>query len=440
MKKARCIMLSRNMLNKEEMKKFIEDIFCVDKEEIEIVIDPVAPEYIISDTGIYEREYNYQTFKKLYSKERIKILIIDEAEYPDLNLFDYVLMYMDSHLSCGDRICAVPQSYLYDLRENDLCGAKTEVLKKELSRKDSFCNFLYSNPNAHPMRDRLFYVLNDYKKVDAIGSHLNNTDRYVIDRSSVNWFEKSIEKKSRYKFTIAAENASFPGYTTEKLISSFKAHSIPIYWGNQNISEEYNEEAFINAGKYENIMELVREVKRIDANDDLWMEMISKPWRTPEQLKRERIRMQEYRKFVSYIFQEDIRKAHRVPVGTHITVYKNHWMEPQKWGTCLFLESPRKCAVFGSGQTGQDCMRDLKQMGIEIDCFYDNDTAKWGTDYEGIPIISFSTWINRKEIIIVASKLYEDSIFLQLEKAGARAGIDYVSYSCISELLALCKK
>lgn len=439
MKKVRCVLLTRNMLDDQGMRKTLESIFCVDKEKIEIIIDRDNPEYIVSDTGIYEREYNYQIFKKLYSKERIKVLVVDEAEYPDLNLFDYVLMYMDSHLKCDDRIYAMPHSFLYGINENELCGAGQELLKQELQKKTSFCNFLYSNPNAHFMRDQLFYVLNDYKKVDAIGRHLNNVDGCMNDRSSADWFLSSVEKKSKYKFTIAAENADFPGYTSEKIVSSFRAHSIPIYWGDQNIAERFNEEAFINANKYENLTSLAEEVRRIDESDDLWMEMVSKPWRTPQQLKSEQLKMEAYRMGVRKILQQDMEKAHRIPDGTHMTVYTNHWMEPAKWGSCLFIENKKGCAIFGSGHDGQDCLNSLRKLGIEAECFYDNNVDKWGTTCQGIPIISFDEWKTNKKIIIVASAAYEKDIFFQLEAAGAQAGIDYVSYSCICELLAVRK-
>ena len=60
------------------------------------------------------------------------------------------------------------------------------------------------------------------------------------DRAQQNWMESSVEQKSYYKFTIAAENAAFPGYTSEKLMTSFQAHSIPIYWGNRDVVDEFN--------------------------------------------------------------------------------------------------------------------------------------------------------------------------------------------------------
>ena len=38
--------------------------------------------------------------------------------------------------------------------------------------------------------------------------------------------------------TIAFENSSFPGYTTEKIFEPMLEGSIPIYWGNPRVDED----------------------------------------------------------------------------------------------------------------------------------------------------------------------------------------------------------
>src|SRR5207249_8371440 len=48
---------------------------------------------------------------------------------------------------------------------------------------------------------------------------------------------------SQYKFTIAFENSSYPGYHTEKILDPMMVDSLPIYWGNPCIrSEEHTSE------------------------------------------------------------------------------------------------------------------------------------------------------------------------------------------------------
>ena len=121
--------------------------------------------------------------------------------------------------------------------------------------------------------------------------------------------------KRPYKFSIAAENARFYGYSTEKLISSFQAHTIPIYWGDPSVADEFNPKAFINADTLSD-NELIDIVKCIDENDELWCQMVSEPAITAEQETRLREDTNRFRAFFEAIF--DSRPLHqkkRAPAG-----------------------------------------------------------------------------------------------------------------------------
>ena len=73
-----------------------------------------------------------------------------------------------------------------------------------------------------------------------------------------------------YKFNIAFENESYPGYTTEKLPESFIGNTVPIYWGNPLIDKEFNAGAFINAHEFRNLDQVVEFVVELDRNDLLY--------------------------------------------------------------------------------------------------------------------------------------------------------------------------
>ncbi len=81
-----------------------------------------------------------------------------------------------------------------------------------MAEKSQFCNFIYGNKNA---KERLYFFerLSRYKKIDSGGSLLNNIGRTVNDKLS---FIRN------YKFTIAFENRSYPGYITEKIFHPYK--------------------------------------------------------------------------------------------------------------------------------------------------------------------------------------------------------------------------
>jgi hypothetical protein len=48
-----------------------------------------------------------------------------------------------------------------------------------------------------------------------------------------------------YMFSIAHENASYPGYFTEKILDCFATGTIPIYWGDPEIGRIFNTDGII---------------------------------------------------------------------------------------------------------------------------------------------------------------------------------------------------
>lgn len=161
---------------------------------------------------------------------------------------------------------------------------------------------------------RMFFFFSKYKKVDSLGRHLKNVD--IEDtRDIIGWEKKSIELKRKYKFSIAAENACFPGYTSEKIMTSMLANTIPIYWGNPYVGEEFNEKSFINANQYTNVGDLIEKIKELDENEDAYMEMMSQPWRTNEQIEKCQQSIDKFFPAVYHIFEQEKSEAVRRPRG-----------------------------------------------------------------------------------------------------------------------------
>lgn len=113
-----------------------------------------------------------------------------------------------------------------------------------LRSKTRFCAFVYSN--KCPYREAFFDALARYKRVDSPGRARNNMPSIDAVPGEKNWHTK-IEFLRHYKFVIAFENSSLPGYHTEKLIHAIEADSIPVYWGDPEIGKSYNAKRFINA-------------------------------------------------------------------------------------------------------------------------------------------------------------------------------------------------
>lgn len=288
-----------------------------------MVWNPDNPDYVFVSEHIYKYKKYYDMFRHYYNeKNRIFILYAEEAVYPDLNIFDYAIC-MSKDLVCGDRVSYIPEEF-FCFKTNILGKNELSITENKIGvdiEKRRFCNFIYSNPLANPMRDYFFLQLCKYKKVDSLGKHLNNTD-VGSNREDENWLDVSIQMKSRYKFSIAIENVLFEGATTEKILSSFRAHTVPIYWGNPNISKDYNTRAFINCHDYNSIDEIIERVKQIDNDDELWMRMIREPWKTKEQYIKTEHEMSVYQKFLVNIFNQDIKEAKRRPDGTFPDIYE----------------------------------------------------------------------------------------------------------------------
>jgi len=219
--------------------------------EYDIIIDKENPDYLF---------YSCFGYEHLRYNRCIKIFYCGENLIPDLNLCDYAVSL--SEIQCGDRTLT---NRLYGWRNNYHPDWDTEKL---LNRK--FCNFVYSNNRcADPFREKIFNALSKYKRVDAGGGFLNNMGEKVKDK---HLFLKE------YKFTLAIENSSQPGYVTEKIFDPFRAQSLPIYWGSLSISSNIRSNSFVNLMDFLTIEDMVEEIIRLDNDDAAYLEKITTPF------------------------------------------------------------------------------------------------------------------------------------------------------------------
>lgn len=163
-----------------------------------------------------------------------------------------------------------PRNYrlpLYVLYDDLAKLTLPKKLEEILEQKTNFCAFVVSNKFSRK-RIKFFQKLSKYRKVDSGGGVLNNIGARVTNK---------IEFLKRYKFTIAFENSSYPGYTTEKIFEPMKVSTIPIYWGNPLVNIDFNTKSFINYSEFENEDEVIEKIIEIDKNSDLYYEMLKQP-------------------------------------------------------------------------------------------------------------------------------------------------------------------
>ena len=303
----------------------IETLRLTDKDLISrLVRDEKNPEYIIvSDKALSD----YESYKDLryyldHNQDSVFIFFTYEVFEPDLNLFDYAFAWNPDHV-CGDRIIH-NFPYMYDFRNealltNDLTREDARLI---LQNRPRFCNFIYSHPCD--VRDKFFHALSGYKRVDSLGRHLNNSN-VEASRLEKNWWDISIDMKAGYKFSIAMENAAYKGYTTEKIVTSLQAHTVPIYWGDPAVAEFINPKAFINISDYSSFEEAIERVREIDNNDELWLDMVTQPWQTEEQRAKTLESVAEYNRMFRNIFAQDRSKVMRTPHGTWGDFYRKNF-------------------------------------------------------------------------------------------------------------------
>jgi hypothetical protein len=187
----------------------------------------------------------------------VKIYFGVESFDPDWRICDYALTcnYIDD-----DRHYRLPLYVLYTSAEK-LMRAR-EHLPAEIPSR--FCSFVVSNAGKKKTQRRVdfFHALSRYKLVDSGGRCLNNIGSPIPGGSA-----GKIKFLSRYKFNIAFENESKPGYTTEKIVEAFLAGAVPIYWGSPRVIEEFNDKAFVNAHAFVNDYEMIEYIKHLDSND-----------------------------------------------------------------------------------------------------------------------------------------------------------------------------
>jgi len=179
------------------------------------------------------------------------------------------------------------------LEPSDLINSKASV-EEILREKNAFCCMVVSNAKAKE-RIRFFNKLSKYKKVDSGGRYLNNIGAPVEDK--VKFLEP-------YKFTIAFENSSYPGYVTEKVYQPMFKNTIPIYWGSPCIDKDFNTKSFINWHDYNSDEAVIERIIELDQNDDLYLKMLSEPWFNGNQVN-EYVDRSNIKEFFEKVFSYD---------------------------------------------------------------------------------------------------------------------------------------
>lgn len=314
------------------MKKLIKVYFCgKDWNKSDITNFPYREELtkfadIVIDSNadlLFAKESpsSMAEFYKLKKSDQIKIFSATEAVSPNFNEFDFAMGF--DPLIYGERY----------IRRNTLHRFKNffnydPIFEPTLEKREfqfrKPASFIYSNSNAHKNRDDFYRKLQKKLPVDSFGKHLQTIK---VSSESSNWRESKIEIEKMYKFSIAIENAYHLGYTSEKIITSFLAGAIPLYWGNPEIEKDFNPERFINLHNFRTLELSVDFIVDLEKNTDQIMSILEKPVLTSTQLKEYSNFEIEFQNFFENIIENSTKNKYLAPLGT----FQNSISETRKY-------------------------------------------------------------------------------------------------------------
>lgn len=208
-----------------------------------------------------------------------KILFLGENYNPVLFKSDYSISFMP-HSETNYRL---PLWQYFLILNPDM---KTCLFGNRIQHKnfDRFCSFTVSNPYNF-IRNSAYDQLSSYKKVHSYGRFKTNDLALQKLSNGIYWRDAKYKffNLIKHKFSLVFENNGHPWYCTEKLMDSFLAGSLPIYWGDTKVKEDWNTEAFIYISNYENWL---KKIKELDENSQLFDSYYNKPIFTEEQRKK----------------------------------------------------------------------------------------------------------------------------------------------------------
>ncbi len=257
----------------------------------------------------------------------VRIVFMGENMSPDFTVFDYCIGF--DYIDFADRYFRMPFAFYFDNAKPWIPENLTyEKAKEILESKKYFCNFVYGHQSSHGMREKLFEILNGYKRVESPGSYLNNINN---GKGRCSWAEKN-EYLVASKFTIAGDSIAYPGFVTEKIVQPFMQHSIPVYFGNPKIDDYFNKNAFVWCKSETDVDKTLEEIKYLDTHDDAYIEMLMQsPLNNNEYVSELYNKLED---FLNNIFVQDpdeaIRRIRYFCAENHEKALKEYYKKQQK--------------------------------------------------------------------------------------------------------------
>ena len=261
-------------------------------DEFIIEFNETDPDYLIYN--VFDK-YNVDLNTRF--KNSVKIAFYTENIMVDINYADYIIG--NYHINYLDRYFEYSVPFLY--RDK---GSIDKIREKALNGiiRNNFCAAVISNCGSfYGFRLNFIEKLSKYKKVDMGGNCKNNINKKITDK---------IQFLSNYKFSIAMENSEGDGYLSEKIVDSFLAGTIPIYYGGYMLDEIINQKTYILIKGVKDMDEKIEYIKKIDNDINLYKSIMKEKPILDDNFV-DKIDKNEIKSFLKNIFRQDKKKAFR---------------------------------------------------------------------------------------------------------------------------------
>jgi len=131
------------------------------------------------------------------------------------------------------------------------------------------------------------------------GRYKNNVGGPVKDK---------VDFCSGYKFNLALENCSSPGYTTEKIMEAYASNAVPIYFGNPTVETDCRLASMVRVKGRDDVERAVAEIIRLDQDDGEYLKVAREYPFAESDVSVYADRLEE---FLFHIFDQPLSQARR---------------------------------------------------------------------------------------------------------------------------------
>jgi len=176
-------------------------------------------------------------------KRKVAWLLEPNAIHPHMyewiqtnnKLFDYVLTFDEDLISRGQNYLYYPHGRCWINNYKDL-------------KKENKVSIIASSKNfteGHQLRHK---VIDKFKDIEVFGYGYNPV-------------ENKEDSLSKYMYSVTIENCRQPGYWTEKIVDCFATKTIPIFWGDDAVSDFFDPDGIIYFNSQEELGEILEDLK-----------------------------------------------------------------------------------------------------------------------------------------------------------------------------------